>query len=208
MQKGKVLLSVSGFNPQRWHELLAAGREVVLGPETANDPSITYAVVWKQPPSILAGLPNLKAVFSIGAGVDHILADRRCPTCLSSASSTESGPAHDRICGLARARPSSLRPDVPRAAEAQDLARASAADRRRHLGRHHGVRQSRPDRGRALLSLGFRVNGWSRGPHEAEGVTHVRRRSGPADVPQCHRHSGRAAAAHRVPRRASSTMAC
>ena len=36
MSKGKVLLSVSGFNPQRWHELLAARREVVLRPESAE----------------------------------------------------------------------------------------------------------------------------------------------------------------------------
>jgi glyoxylate/hydroxypyruvate reductase len=35
--------------------------------------------VWKQPPGILAGLPNLKVIFSSGAGVDHVLADAHLP---------------------------------------------------------------------------------------------------------------------------------
>lgn len=79
MDKGRILLSVSGFNPQRWHELLSAKREVVLEPSGPNDPSITYAVVWKQRPGLLSTLPNLRAIFSIGAGVDHIFRDTRLP---------------------------------------------------------------------------------------------------------------------------------
>ena len=43
------------------------------------DPTIRYAVVWKQPHGVLARLPNLKAIFSIGAGVDHILTDPELP---------------------------------------------------------------------------------------------------------------------------------
>jgi glyoxylate/hydroxypyruvate reductase A len=42
---------------------------------TAGDPTIRYAVVWKQRGSRLSGLPNLKAIFSVGAGVDHLFAD-------------------------------------------------------------------------------------------------------------------------------------
>jgi glyoxylate/hydroxypyruvate reductase A len=79
MQKGRILLSVTGFNPQRWHDLLSANREVVLKPDGAEDPSITYAVVWKQPANVLAKLPNLRAIFSIGAGVDHLFNDPGLP---------------------------------------------------------------------------------------------------------------------------------
>ncbi|MBA3447976.1 MAG: glyoxylate/hydroxypyruvate reductase A [Pseudaminobacter sp.] len=79
MQKGRILLSVTGFDPQRWRELLSADREVVLEPDGANDPSITYAVVWKQPPNVLSKLPNLRALFSIGAGVDHVFTDPTVP---------------------------------------------------------------------------------------------------------------------------------
>ena len=79
MDKGRVLLSVTGFNPRRWHELLSAEREVVQEPDGGTDPSITYAVVWKQPANLLARLPNLRAIFSIGAGVDHVLSDPGLP---------------------------------------------------------------------------------------------------------------------------------
>ncbi|MEI5680025.1 MULTISPECIES: 2-hydroxyacid dehydrogenase [unclassified Mesorhizobium] len=79
MEKGRILLSVTGFNPQRWHELLSASREVALKPDGPEDQSITYAVVWKQPANILAKLPNLRAVFSIGAGVDHLFNDPGLP---------------------------------------------------------------------------------------------------------------------------------
>jgi glyoxylate/hydroxypyruvate reductase A len=40
---------------------------------------IHYALVWRPPPDLLKSLPNLKAVFSLGAGVDAILADATLP---------------------------------------------------------------------------------------------------------------------------------
>ncbi len=79
LEKGRVLLAITGFHPRRWHELLSAEREVVMGPDGPADPSIAYAVVWKQRPNLLSSLPNLRAVFSVGAGVDHILADPTIP---------------------------------------------------------------------------------------------------------------------------------
>jgi glyoxylate/hydroxypyruvate reductase len=78
-EQGRILLSVTGFSPRLWLELLSKSREVVLEPDGPNDPSITYAVVWKQRPNLLAGLPNLRAIFSIGAGVDHIFNDPGVP---------------------------------------------------------------------------------------------------------------------------------
>lgn len=79
LEKGRVLLAITGFHPQRWHDLLSAERDVVLEPEGPSDPSITYAVVWKQRPHLLSKLPNLRAIFSVGAGVDHIFADPTIP---------------------------------------------------------------------------------------------------------------------------------
>ncbi|MER9711885.1 glyoxylate/hydroxypyruvate reductase A [Mesorhizobium sp. M0174] len=79
MEKGRILLALTGIHPLRWRELLSAEREVVLEPNGAGDPSITYAVVWKQRPNLLSSLPNLRAIFSIGAGVDHIFADPTLP---------------------------------------------------------------------------------------------------------------------------------
>ncbi len=47
------------------------------GPE--GDADVEFAVVWKPPPGRLAALPNLKVIFSIGAGVDHVFADPDLP---------------------------------------------------------------------------------------------------------------------------------
>ena len=79
MDKGRILLSVTGFNPQRWYELLAANRVVTLKPDGAADPTITYAVVWKHRPNLLPTLPNLRAIFSIGPGFDHIFPENIGP---------------------------------------------------------------------------------------------------------------------------------
>ena len=80
--KGSILLAVTGFEPQAWIEALqrhAPGRTVVTEPAGDYDPAIRYAVVWKQRPGVLATLPNLQVIFSIGAGVDHVFADNRLP---------------------------------------------------------------------------------------------------------------------------------
>jgi glyoxylate/hydroxypyruvate reductase A len=40
---------------------------------------ISYALAWRPEPHVLQGLQNLKAIFSLGAGVDAILADATVP---------------------------------------------------------------------------------------------------------------------------------
>ncbi|MCO6391442.1 glyoxylate/hydroxypyruvate reductase A [Aliihoeflea aestuarii] len=75
---GRILLSVQGFEPKKWQDLLSAGHEVVLSPGGEAD-AIDYAVVWKHEHGLLAKLPGLKAIFSIGAGVDHVLSDPDLP---------------------------------------------------------------------------------------------------------------------------------
>lgn len=77
-----ILLSVTGFDPSRWWQALhdaAPEEKIVVDAAEAGGEPIDYAVVWKQPPGLLATLPDLKAIFSLGAGVDHILADRELP---------------------------------------------------------------------------------------------------------------------------------
>jgi len=40
---------------------------------------IEFALVWQPPPGALKRLPNLKAILSLGAGIDHILDDQDLP---------------------------------------------------------------------------------------------------------------------------------
>lgn len=77
-----ILLAVEGMEPEAWlaRFLALKGRhEVRLWPEKIDPASVDYACVWKQPPGLLAQLPNLKAIFSLGAGVDHLLRDQTLP---------------------------------------------------------------------------------------------------------------------------------
>jgi glyoxylate/hydroxypyruvate reductase A len=51
-----------------------------LLPEQLGDPAdISYAAAWHPPRGLLARLPNLRAIFSLGAGADHILNDATLP---------------------------------------------------------------------------------------------------------------------------------
>jgi glyoxylate/hydroxypyruvate reductase A len=53
--------------------------EVRIFPEIGDPAAIDCALVWLPPPGLLAGLPNLRAIFSLGAGVDRLLEDPTLP---------------------------------------------------------------------------------------------------------------------------------
>ena len=172
MQNGRVLLSVTGFNPQRWHELLSEKREVVTEPNGEPDPSITYAVVWKQRPKILSQLPNLKAIFSIGAGVDHLFSDKSVPDVpivrVVADNLTQYMTEyvvwrvldHHRQGMLYRFQQKKKIWREPPQRPAEDISVGIMGFG--NLGRASAS---------VLLSLGYRVNGWSRTEKTAPGVS-------------------------------------
>lgn len=172
MGDGRILFSARGIDPHRWQELLSQSREVVLEPDGPDDPSIGYAVVWMHSPGVLSKLPNLKAIFSVGAGVDHVLADPDIPDV----------PIVRAVAG-----------DLTQAMTEYVVWRVLDHQRQGMLYREqqahriwHEPLQPTADAftvgimgfgtlgrasAKALLALGFRVNGWSRSPRSMEGVT-------------------------------------
>jgi glyoxylate/hydroxypyruvate reductase len=54
--------------------------EIRIWPEVGNAADIDYALVWHPEQGLLASLPNLKLILSLGAGVDHILRDPQLPS--------------------------------------------------------------------------------------------------------------------------------
>src|SRR5437667_12536004 len=48
-------------------------------PEVGEPRDIDAALVWKPQPGLLASLPNLRMIVSLGAGVDHRLEDATLP---------------------------------------------------------------------------------------------------------------------------------
>jgi glyoxylate/hydroxypyruvate reductase A len=78
-----ILLSIIGWDPKGWEQrfrALAPQHDIRVWPENIGDPArVDYACVWQPPHGSLAEFPNLKAIFSLGAGVDDVLGDARLP---------------------------------------------------------------------------------------------------------------------------------
>jgi glyoxylate/hydroxypyruvate reductase len=80
---GAILLAVRGVDVGEWErrfQQLAPEREFRVWPDRIGDRAgIGYACAWQAPPGLLAGFPNLAAIFSLGAGADHLLSDPDLP---------------------------------------------------------------------------------------------------------------------------------
>jgi glyoxylate/hydroxypyruvate reductase len=66
----------------RWRDALARldpGLDIRIWPAIGDPREIDYALVWRPPSGLLASLPNLKLILSLGAGIDHIFGDPRLP---------------------------------------------------------------------------------------------------------------------------------
>jgi glyoxylate/hydroxypyruvate reductase A len=78
-----ILLAVTGLDPRPWAErmrALAPQRGIYPWPQRPSDAAdIAYACAWHAPHGLFACLPRLQAIFSLGAGVDHVLADPELP---------------------------------------------------------------------------------------------------------------------------------
>lgn len=82
MKPPVLLLALFQVDSDPWVAALRAaepGLDIRIWPDMGDGAEIDYALVWKQPPGILAGLPNLKAIFSMGAGVENVLRDDSLP---------------------------------------------------------------------------------------------------------------------------------
>lgn len=55
------------------------GLDFRVWPEIGDPAEIDLALVWRPPPGLLAGLPNLRVVLSLAAGVDAMLGDPTLP---------------------------------------------------------------------------------------------------------------------------------
>lgn len=77
-----LLVAIQGWSPDEWvtrFRVAAASRPVFDARADFDPAAIHYAAVWKPEPGLLARLPNLKAIFNLGAGVDALLTDRTLP---------------------------------------------------------------------------------------------------------------------------------
>ena len=82
MTTAALALLIGDWSVEPWaHSLrqLAHNRKVLVAPDIPNPEDVAYALCWKPQPGLLAAMPNLQVIFSLGAGVDHIYEDAALP---------------------------------------------------------------------------------------------------------------------------------
>jgi glyoxylate/hydroxypyruvate reductase A len=141
-------------------------------PEIGEVDEIDYALVWKPELGLLASLPNLKAIFSLGAGVDHIFRDPDLPADVPitrvvdpnlTARMTEYVVLH--VLRYHRRQPEY---DAYQAkGEWHELDQPTAAERQVGI---MGLGELGADSARILAEIGFHVAGWSRSPKDLPGI--------------------------------------
>lgn len=153
--------------------------DVRVWPDTGDPQDIEYALVWASPDGLLHELPRLRVVFSLGAGVDHLIGGEIPDT-----------------AELVRMVDAALTEGMAEYIVYQVLRRHRRMDRYAHQQLRHEWRthpQLRPSErrvgvlglgemggacARALAGLGFDVAGWARSTHAIEGVTCTRGEDG------------------------------
>lgn len=77
-----LLLAMTGWHVEDWRarfQALLPEMPIVVPGEPFDRRAVHYVASWKHPAGSLTGLPNLAAIFSLGAGVDFLFADDKLP---------------------------------------------------------------------------------------------------------------------------------
>jgi glyoxylate/hydroxypyruvate reductase A len=77
-----LLVATTSSLGRDYHKALKAiapDREIRLWPEAGRAEDIRYCLAWKAPSGVLAALPKLELIISVGAGVDHLFVDATLP---------------------------------------------------------------------------------------------------------------------------------
>lgn len=170
-----VLFCSPDDDPLAWRKALRAqipDIDLRFWPDIGDPQEIEAALVWLPPPGLLAVLPNLRAILSLGAGVDSLLADPTLPDlplCRMVDPSMTAGMA-ELVLTLALGYHRRL--DLYEAQQHRRLWRmvlpqpASAT----RIG-IMGLGELGGAAARLLARHGFTVRGWSRSARQVEGVT-------------------------------------
>lgn len=169
-----ILFQSTPASVARWRPFLAKAwpdRDLRFWPEIGDKATIDYALVWHPEPGLLASLPNLKLILSLGAGVDHILRDPELPqdvpiVRLVDPYMTRAMSEYVALQVLRLHRQDFAYRAQQEAAEWREHAQKNAAERMVGLLGFGALGQ---DAAATLKALGFDVAGWSRSGRAVPG---------------------------------------
>ena len=170
----KIALTAKGWEIPAWIEnlnKLLPEAEVRLSDDLGNLEEIEYALAWKGDTAFLNDLPNLKAIFSLGAGVEFLTQEPNLPDVPIVRVIGDDLTA--RMCEyvvlnvLMHHRHSLRSLDLQSRKDWTQIADAAAEDFRVGV---LGIGVLGLAAARKLQNLGYRVSGWSRSPKEIEDL--------------------------------------
>ncbi len=174
MGKKAILLATGPWPSAPWAEAIRAAepdRPLHVWPDLPDPAAIRYALVWKPPQGLLATLPNLEAIFSLGAGVDHFIFQSGLPAVpivrVVSPDLTQRMTEWVTLQVLLHHRRQLAYLDSQRERRWREIRQPAAADVRVGM---LGLGVLGRDAAAVLVRLGFRVAGWSRRPMTVAGV--------------------------------------
>lgn len=133
---------------------------------------VKYAVVWGPEPGLLGRCPNLQAIFSVGAGVDHIFSDPDLPDLpiVRFVDPMLTGPMVEWVVlqVLMHMRQQRRYDQQQRAHQWGELPQPSAPKFRIGIMGFGELGQACAQQ---LLGFGFAINAWSNSPKNVDGVT-------------------------------------
>ncbi|MBI3451459.1 MAG: glyoxylate/hydroxypyruvate reductase A [Rhodospirillales bacterium] len=170
-----VLFSSEADDPTAWVEALTCrlpGIEMRIWPEVGDVRDIEVALVWRCPPGDLRRYPNLRLICSLGAGVEHVLADSDLPpgvpvTKIVDPDLTAGMSEYVLAAALHYHRQFPIYAAFQRDGRWKKLRRPDTARRRIGL---LGLGELGCDAGAKFVALGFPVAGWSRTPKSVPGI--------------------------------------
>ncbi|MGA0605126.1 2-hydroxyacid dehydrogenase [Phenylobacterium sp. VNQ135] len=174
MGKPVLLFACEGVDTDAWAaalRLAAPDVELRLWPDGGDSAEVMFGLAWGNPPGFWRTFPNLRAIFSLGAGVDALLADVTLPDVpivRMVDPSLADGMVefvvmrtlhHHRLVHLYEQQQSTAtwRPVRPPLTGRRTVGIMGLGE----LGGRCAL---------ALAGLGFQVRGWSRSPRTLEGV--------------------------------------
>ncbi|MFC3337457.1 2-hydroxyacid dehydrogenase [Paracandidimonas soli] len=142
---------------------------VHVWPDTGPREQVEFVLTWAADPGVIAGFPNLKAIFSLGAGVDHVLNDPTVPAHLPvirmiDPSLTQGMVQYVTLMVLQYQRSLAFMQSQQRAGR---WIRPQPGPRRIGI---MGMGELGSACARSLAALGYDVAGWSRRPRQHKDI--------------------------------------